>query len=279
MSLSLDSICPQTTLPLPGRQLCRRKTRAFIGVNYRSLLYPAWRPSNAPTRVLYHANGSRRCDRAYPSHFVCDTAAAFRAPPMLTKITSTLDHISHGHLTLDLGTGRKPANTMHMGIGIPRIGSAWSSLWKPLQVLKAMVTQKEPSFQGRYFSIHNASNNPRPVQKPHPPLMLGGSGSGLLKIAAAEADILNINPPIFTGKDYPNDPAMALEFDLPSLKKRLSILYMEECGRNPKEMERGDGNPPQPGSCRSRVRPHRDLSLLPHCGHGAQATSDADGYL
>ena len=71
--------------------------------------------------------------------------------------------------------------------------------------------------------------------------MLGGSGSGLLTIAAAEADILNINPPVFNGKDYPNDPAMALKFDTRYLKRRLRMLhgYMEECGRSPDEIELG----------------------------------------
>lgn len=71
--------------------------------------------------------------------------------------------------------------------------------------------------------------------------MLGGSRSGLLKIAAAEADILHINPPVFNGIDYPNDPVMALKCDTPELKKRIGMLhsYMEERGRDPQQMELG----------------------------------------
>ena len=102
-----------------------------------------------------------------------------------------------------------------------------------------MWTQAEPTFEGKHFSIRKAYNNPRPVQKPHPPLMLGGSGSGLLKIAVAEANILNIIPPIFNGKDFVNDPAMTVKFDTPYLKRRLGMLhgYLEEAGRDPHDLE------------------------------------------
>jgi alkanesulfonate monooxygenase SsuD/methylene tetrahydromethanopterin reductase-like flavin-dependent oxidoreductase (luciferase family) len=102
-----------------------------------------------------------------------------------------------------------------------------------------MWTQDAPTFHGRHFHIENAYNNPRPTQKPHPPLMLGGSGSGLLKIAAVEADIINILPPIFNGKDFVNDPEMAIKFDKPELKRRIAMLhrYMKSAGRDPKEIE------------------------------------------
>ena len=82
-----------------------------------------------------------------------------------------------------------------------------------IQVLKAMWTQAEPTFHGQYYAIEKAYNNPRPVQQPRRRSMLGGSGSGLLKIAAAEADILNIIPPIFNGKDFVNDPVATVAFD------------------------------------------------------------------
>jgi probable F420-dependent oxidoreductase len=171
----------------------------------------------------------------------CVTAVSFRTPPMLAKITSTLDHVSNGRLTLGLGAGWKPDECYAHGYPYPSNRERLDQLAEAISVIKAMWTQEEPSFQGTHFSIDKAYNNPRPVQKPCPPLMLGGSGSGLLKIAAAEADILNINPPVFDGKDYPNDPAMALKFDTAYLKKRISMLhgYMEQRGRDPKEIELG----------------------------------------
>src|SRR5262249_665220 len=76
---------------------------------------------------------------------------------------------------------------------------------------------------------------------PHPPIMLGGSGTGLLKIAAREADILNIIPPTGNGKDFVNDPAATVKFDMPTLRRRIALLhgFMREAGRDPGEIELG----------------------------------------
>jgi alkanesulfonate monooxygenase SsuD/methylene tetrahydromethanopterin reductase-like flavin-dependent oxidoreductase (luciferase family) len=69
--------------------------------------------------------------------------------------------------------------------------------------------------------------------------MLGGSGSKLLKIAAAEADIANLIPPIFNGKDLINDPAAAVRFDKAELKRRIGRLHglAKEAGRKPGDIE------------------------------------------
>ncbi len=166
-------------------------------------------------------------------------AASFRPPPMLAKITSTLDQLSQGRLTLGLGAGWKQDEYKAHGYPYPSNAERLAQLAETIQVLKAMWTQAEPTFEGQYFSIRSAYNNPRPVQKPHPPLMLGGSGSGLLKIAAAEADLLNIIPPIFNGKDFVNDPVMTVRFDTPYLKRRLDLLHgcLEAAGRGPHDLE------------------------------------------
>ena len=166
-------------------------------------------------------------------------AASFRTPPMLAKITSTLDQVSQGRLTLGLGAGWKQDEYEAHGYPYPSNAERLEQLAETVQVLKAMWTQAEPTFAGRYFSIRKAYNNPRPVQQPHPPLMLGGSGSGLLKIAVAEADLLNIIPPIFNGKDFVNDPVMTVKFDTPYLKRRLDMLhgYLEAAGREPQDLE------------------------------------------
>ena len=166
-------------------------------------------------------------------------AASFRTPPMLAKIASTLDHLSQGRLTLGLGAGWKQDEYEAHGYPYPSNAERLAQLAETIGVLKAMWTQAEPTFQGKYFSVRTAYNNPRPVQKPHPPLMLGGSGSGLLKIAAAEADLLNIIPPIFNGKDFVNDPVMTVRFDTPYLKRRLDMLhgYLETVGRDPHDLE------------------------------------------
>jgi len=106
-------------------------------------------------------------------------------------------------------------------------------------VLKAMWTEEEPSFRGRYFTIEKAYNNPRPLQKPHPPIMIGGAGSKLLEVAAAEADIVNFIPPIFHGRDVLGDPAAAVRFDRADLKRRIEKLkqFAAKAGRDPRAIE------------------------------------------
>ena len=167
------------------------------------------------------------------------TAASFRPPPMLAKITSTLDQVSNGRLTLGLGAGWKQDEYEAHGYPYPPNAERLAQMDEAIQVLKAMWTHKEPTFNGKYFSINKAYNNPRPVQQPRPPLMLGGSGSGLLKIAAREADILNIIPPIFNGKDFVNDPVMTVKFDTAELTRRIGMFhrFVKEAGRDPQQIE------------------------------------------
>jgi len=87
-----------------------------------------------------------------------------------------------------------------------------------------MWTEEEPTYRGRFFSIDKAYNNPRPVQKPHPPIMVGGSGRKLLQVAAAEAQLVNLIPPIINGKDFAQDPAEAVKFTEPNVKGRIEVL-------------------------------------------------------
>ncbi|MGH7966170.1 MAG: LLM class flavin-dependent oxidoreductase [Candidatus Binatia bacterium] len=168
-------------------------------------------------------------------------AASFRTPPLLAKITSTLDQVSKGRLTLGLGAGWKQDEYEAHGYPYPSNAERLAQLGEAIKVLKAMWTQEEPTFHGKYFTVEKAYNQPRPLQRPHPPLMLGGSGSGLLKIAAAEADIINLIPPIFNGKDFVNDPVATVKFDTAELKRRIAMLqkFTKEAGRNPQDIEIG----------------------------------------
>jgi probable F420-dependent oxidoreductase len=168
-------------------------------------------------------------------------AASFRPPPLLAKITSTLDQVSNGRLTLGLGAGWKRDEYEAHGYSYPSNAERLAQLSETISVLKAMWTQDSPTFRGRYFSIDKAYNQPRPLQRPHPPLMLGGSGSGLLKIAAAEADILNIIPPIFNGQDFVNDPVATVKFDTAELRRRIKMLhgFAHDAGRDPRDIELG----------------------------------------
>ena len=169
----------------------------------------------------------------------CVAAVAFRSPALLAKIATTLDHLSNGRLVLGLGAGWQRSEYDAHGYPYPSNAERLAQLAEAIKIIKAMWTQDEPTYHGRYFSIEKAYNNPRPLQKPHPPIMLGGSGSGLLKIAAAEADIVNFIPPIFNGKDFPNDPPAAVNFDKAELKRRIGMLhgFAKAAGRDPNQIE------------------------------------------
>ncbi len=166
-------------------------------------------------------------------------AVAFRSPPLLAKIASTLDHVSNGRMVLGLGAGWEREEYDAHNYPYPSNAERLAQLADAIKLLKVMWTQDEPTYRGTYFSIEKAYNNPRPLQKPHPPIMLGGSGSKLLEIAAAEADIANLIPPIFNGKDLINDPAAAVKFDKADLKRRIGLLHRlaKEAGRDPNDIE------------------------------------------
>jgi probable F420-dependent oxidoreductase len=166
-------------------------------------------------------------------------AASFRSPAMLAKIATTLDHVSAGRLELGLGSGWLPGEYRAHGYDFPPTPVRLAQLAETVQIVKAMWTQDTPRFKGEFFEIDGAMNQPRPVQRPHPPLMLGGSGEGLLRIAAEHADIINLIPPTGDGKDFPNDPEATLRFDTARLKQRIARLreLTEAAGRDPGAIE------------------------------------------
>lgn len=168
-------------------------------------------------------------------------AASFRTPPLLAKIATSLDIASEGRFICGLGAGWQGPEYEAHGYPFPPLKQRLQELEETIEVLKAMWTQDEPSFSGKHFNVHHAYNNPRAVQKPHPPIMLGGSGRGLLRIAAKHADILNIIPPTGNNKDFINDPIATVKFDMATLKSRIKMLrdFCAEIGRNPDEIELG----------------------------------------
>ncbi|MEW6300248.1 MAG: LLM class flavin-dependent oxidoreductase [Thermodesulfobacteriota bacterium] len=167
------------------------------------------------------------------------TAMSFRPPPMLAKMASTLDHLSNGRLVLGVGAGWQRSEYEAHGYPYPPNAERLDQLGDAIKLIKAMWTQDEPTYRGRHFSIEKAYNYPRPVQKPHPPIMVGGSGKKLLQIAAAEAQIVNLIPPIVNGKDFVQDPEAAVRFDKAELKRRINMLhgFVAAAGRAPGSVE------------------------------------------
>lgn len=167
------------------------------------------------------------------------TAIAFRTPAMLAKIASTLDHLSNGRLIMGLGAGWQRSEYDAHGYSYPSNLERIDQLGDAIKLIKAMWTQDEPTYHGRYFSVEKAYNNPRPVQKPYPPIMIGGSGKKILELVAAEAQLVNMIPPIVNGKDFVQDPAAAVKFDKTELKRRIGMLHssLKAVGRDTSSVE------------------------------------------
>jgi len=168
-------------------------------------------------------------------------AASFRSPPLLAKIATSIDLATNGRFICGLGAGWQGTEYEAHGYPFPPLKQRLEELEETVQILKAMWTQDEPAFSGKHFKVHHAYNNPRPIQQPRPPILLGGSGTGLLKIAARHADIINMIPPTGNGKDFINDPIATLKFDMAKLKSRIAELHKNcaENGRDPAEIELG----------------------------------------
>jgi probable F420-dependent oxidoreductase len=152
----------------------------------------------------------------------------FRNPALLAKMTSTIDQISGGRLIAGLGSGWFRDEFEAYGYGSLSDGERIDRMAEGIRVLKAMWTEEKPSYRGRYYAIDKAYNSPKPVQKPHPPIMIGGAGKKVLEIAAREADIINVV-----------SSASSAKFDKPQLRRRLEMLrgFAQAAGRAPDAIE------------------------------------------
>src|SRR4029077_204164 len=111
---------------------------------------------------------------------------------LLAKMAATLDHISGGRLIVGYGAGWVDQEEPAYGYDFPPIRIRLAQLEEGLQILRAMWTEDAPTFRGTHYHIDTARCLPRPVRRPHPPLLIGGGGERvLLRLVARYADIWN----------------------------------------------------------------------------------------
>ncbi len=116
----------------------------------------------------------------------------YRPPALLAKMAATLDQICDGRLVLGYGAGWFVMEYEAYGYDFPPVGTRLAQLDEGLGILKAMWTEDQPTFHGRHYRIENARCLPRPVRRPHPPILIGGAGEKvLLGLVARHADIWN----------------------------------------------------------------------------------------
>ncbi len=149
------------------------------------------------------------------------TGNTYRHPVVLAKLAVTVDHLSNGRL--EFGIGAAWAEIEHQMYGIEGLDHRVGRLSESLQVIKSLFTKDRTDFEGRYYHFKDAIANPKPIQKPYPPIWVGATGDTTLRLAARHADVWNISG------GGPDDV------------KRLVTKFDEICanvGRNPSEVRR-----------------------------------------
>ncbi len=120
------------------------------------------------------------------------TGNIYRHPAILAKIGATVDHISHGRLDFGIGAGWNELECNMYGIPLYTPGERIRRLDEACEVIKRLWTETVANFDGRYYHLKDARCEPKPVQKPYPPFVIGGSGEQLtLRVVAKYANIWN----------------------------------------------------------------------------------------
>jgi F420-dependent oxidoreductase-like protein len=152
------------------------------------------------------------------------TANTFRHPAVLAKIATTVDVVSGGRVEVGLGAGWHEDEHRQYGLPLPPLGERMRRLEEACRILRALWTEPRATVEGTYYQVREAFHEPKPVQRPHPPLVIGSSGEKVgLRIVARHAQEWNMSK---------GTPA---EF------RRLSGLidtYCGEVGRDPAAIER-----------------------------------------
>jgi probable F420-dependent oxidoreductase len=127
----------------------------------------------------------------------------YRHPLVLAKEMATLDVLSGGRLELGLGAGWMRSDYEQSGIPYDRPGVRIRRFEEGLQIIKGLFADGPFSYNGAFYNITDHDALPKPAQKPHPPILVGGGGRRILSIAAREADIVGVNFSLAEGEVNP----------------------------------------------------------------------------
>ncbi len=150
------------------------------------------------------------------------TGNTYRHPAVLAKMAATIDHISGGRLVLGLGSGWQENEHQQYGLPFNTFGERLAKLDEACRIIKSLFSETSTSFDGKYYTLTDASLEPKPVQTPLPLLIGGGGEKVTLKITAKYADEWNVWG------------------DVATLRHKMNILdqHCETVGRNPEEIQR-----------------------------------------
>jgi probable F420-dependent oxidoreductase len=153
----------------------------------------------------------------------------YKHPVVLAKELASLDVLSEGRVEIGLGAGWMESDYRASGIPYDRPGVRIERLAEAVAVLKGAMGDEPFSYAGHHYSITDYDGNPKPRQRPHPPLLIGGGGRRLLTLAAREADIIGINGTLAAGVVGPEAVAtMTRE----AVEARIGIVREAAAGRS-----------------------------------------------
>lgn len=182
------------------------------------------------------------------------TGNTYRNPAILAKMAATVDQVSNGRLILGIGAGWFELEHTAYGIPFSTAGGRAKQLGEAVEVIKLLFTQQKSTFAGKYYQLKDAPFEPKAVQKPHPPILIGGMGPKRIQpLVARHADIWHF----FVRDGNPEEA------------KRVCTNFDEICrkvGRDPAQVEKSVSlRPPQlvgtKDEVRGRIQPLVDAGI------------------
>ena len=178
---------------------------------------------SAPMFEAYTVLGALAAVTRSANLFSLVSPVTLRAPGLLAKAVTTLDVISGGRAVLGVGAGWDAAESAAYGIDFPALGERFDRLDEELAVCRALFSREQASLAGKFYTVRNAYNSPRPVRGSIPVLVAGGGEKRTLELVARYADACNV---------FAGDPA--------EVRRKFDVLagHCERIGRDPAEITR-----------------------------------------
>ena len=189
----------------------------------------------------------------------------YRPPALLAKMAATLDVLSGGRLEFGYGAGWHSEEFAGYGYDFPSVATRIRQMEEGLTVIKQLWSEPRATFAGKFYRVNDAFCEPKPLQRPHPPITIGGGGEQLLlRAVARHADIWNYFPT-----------------PLPEYERKAAVLdqHCRNIGRDPQTVQRSLMTPTVTAEWEKEVRDQLEGAkargyMWAHSGHLVQGTPD-----
>jgi F420-dependent oxidoreductase-like protein len=188
----------------------------FVGVMDHFFQIGAVGPAEDDMLEAYTTLGFLAAHTARAKLLTIVTGVHYRSAGLLAKTVTTLDVLSSGRAWLGIGAGWNEEESLGLGLGFPPVAQRFQQLEETLQICLQMWSGDETPYEGRHYQLRRPLNVPQALQRPHPPIMIGGGGERkTLRLVAKYADACNL-------------------FAMPQVGKKLDVLkrHCDDVGRD-----------------------------------------------